>query len=54
MDSSSDPSLDVVVTGMAATQYSTDGSVFSGSVGAPFISQSIKACSGARGGASNL
>jgi hypothetical protein len=43
MDVSTDPSLDVVSTGMASTEYSVDGDVFKKSFGGPFISQSIKA-----------
>jgi len=43
VDLSTDPSLDVVTTGMLSTSYSADGNIFKGAFGAPFISQSIKA-----------
>ena len=48
MDLSSSPALDVVTTGMLSTSFSTDGEVFKGGFGAPFISQSIKAMDGGR------
>ncbi len=48
VDVSNDPALDIVTTGMHATSHSADGDSFTASVGAPFMSQSIRAMGSGR------